>query len=356
MSSAAAYDRLANAIRQSGQEQPGAVPDIGEMLRLAVLAASSHNTQPWKFVVGSASVTILPDYARRCPVVDPDDAHLFKSLGCAAENLVLAAAAQGFAAEPHVDARRDRIDIQLRPDAAARAGELYRAITRRQCVRTAYDGRPLEAPALAKLTQAGAGPGVRTLMLTSPEQKAAVSEFVRRGNLMQLTDRAFRRELLSWIRFNPAAAIRHGDGLAGRASGQPGLPDGLGSLLAGLILSARRQAARDAAHIRSSAGIAVIVSTGNDKAAWFEAGRAGQRFTLQATALEIRTAFINQPIEVPLLRDEFAHWLKLDGRHAALVLRFGHGPTMPFSLRRPLDTVIVADAGCGPDGVSGNAG
>jgi hypothetical protein len=27
---------------------------------------------------------ILPDLSRRCPAVDPDDHHLFVSLGCAA--------------------------------------------------------------------------------------------------------------------------------------------------------------------------------------------------------------------------------------------------------------------------------
>lgn len=47
------------------------------------------------FSIGANSIAIHPDFTRRCPVVDPDDAHLFKSLGCAAENVPLAAAAQG---------------------------------------------------------------------------------------------------------------------------------------------------------------------------------------------------------------------------------------------------------------------
>lgn len=59
------------------------------------LAASSHNTQPWKFAVEPGRIVILPDLSRRCPAVDPDDHHLFASLGCAAENLVLAAQAVG---------------------------------------------------------------------------------------------------------------------------------------------------------------------------------------------------------------------------------------------------------------------
>jgi hypothetical protein len=37
----------------------------------------------------------LPDLSRRCPAVDPDDHHLYASLGCAAENLLLAAQTVG---------------------------------------------------------------------------------------------------------------------------------------------------------------------------------------------------------------------------------------------------------------------
>lgn len=73
-------------------------PSLLEFVRMATLAANSHNTQPWKFLLGSNSVRILPDYARRTEVVDPDDHHLCISLGCAAENLAQAAKAHGRAA------------------------------------------------------------------------------------------------------------------------------------------------------------------------------------------------------------------------------------------------------------------
>ena len=70
-----------------------------EIVRYATLAPSSHNTQCWRFTIDSHRVTIRPDFARRCPSVDPDDHHLFVSLGCATENLVQAAAAIGLHAD-----------------------------------------------------------------------------------------------------------------------------------------------------------------------------------------------------------------------------------------------------------------
>ncbi len=61
--------------------------NVREMVRAATLAANSHNTQPWHFRVGTDRIDIVPDLSRRTPVVDPDDHHLFASLGCATENL-----------------------------------------------------------------------------------------------------------------------------------------------------------------------------------------------------------------------------------------------------------------------------
>src|SRR5260370_12004875 len=70
-------------------------PTMRDIIAYATLAASGHNTQPWRFRLSEGLIEILPDLSRRTPVVDPDDHHLFASLGCAAENLALAAAARG---------------------------------------------------------------------------------------------------------------------------------------------------------------------------------------------------------------------------------------------------------------------
>src|SRR5829696_7578988 len=59
-------------------------------LRYAVLAPSSHNSQPWLFYVDGNAVEIYADHTRRLPVVDPDDRELVMSCGAALYNLRLA--------------------------------------------------------------------------------------------------------------------------------------------------------------------------------------------------------------------------------------------------------------------------
>jgi hypothetical protein len=62
---------------------------------------------------------------------------------------------------------------------------------------------------------------------------------------------------------------------------------------------------------------------------------------LEATALGLRTAFINQPVEVSAVRRQFATFLGMAARRPDLVLRLGRGPLMPRSLRRPVQQVLV---------------
>lgn len=317
---------------------------LRELVRCATLAPSSHNTQCWRFRMGGDWIAILPDLSRRCPVVDPDDHHLFVSLGCAAENVVQAARAYGLAARVQVlPPPRASVRIGLEP-CRARTGPLVQAIAERQCSRSEYDGRPLPPAELALLESAGAGAGVRAVLLTTHGAMRQVQRFVVQGNTAQLRDPAFVRELKSWIRFNDTEAVARGDGLAGRPSGNPSAPRWLGSLLFSRLLRVDRENAKIARQVRSSAGIAVFVSDGGpgDAAQWVEAGRCYQRFALQATALGVRNAFLNQPVEQAPLRREFAQALGLGQGRPELVVRFGRGPLMPRSLRRPLEAVIEA--------------
>lgn len=314
---------------------------LKDLVRYGTLAASSHNTQCWRFQVGEQSITILPDLSRRCPVVDPDDHHLYVSLGCAAENILQAAKAHGLAGQVTFEgAEAGSVHLTFAP-CEPETNALAEAIPHRQCSRTEYDGQPLTPEELDRLTAASTGNGVRVVMLTNPAELALVEEFVVRGNTAQLKKTAFVKELISWIRFNRAEAERKGDGLYSAASGNPSLPRWLGRLILPLVLKPKPENEKCARQLRSSAGVAVFVSEPSDPAHWVEVGRCYERFALQATALGICNAFLNQPVEEAALRPEFAEALKLGAGRPDLVVRFGRGPEMPRSPRRPVDAVLV---------------
>ena len=316
-------------------------PAMRDFIRYATLAPNGHNTQPWRFQANEQQISIVPDFARRTPIVDPDDHHVFVSLGAAAENLSLACAARGRPGETSFSANGGDSVVFTFSVGAAPEPALFGAIARRQSTRADYDGRAVSATDLQILAKAAETPGVDLVLITDRPQMYRARDLVLAGNSAQLADPAFVSELKSWIRFSPSQAMTSGDGLFAAASGNPALPDWLGPSLFAMVLKPDADNDKYARQIRSSSGLAVFVSERDDKEHWVRAGRACQRFALQATALGMKLAFINQPVEVARLRPELAALVGLPGRRPDIVMRFGYGPTLPFSARRPVEAVLA---------------
>ena len=341
-SSADGYEDAAARTWRHGRLAAGdQVTLLHELVRYATLAPSSHNTQCWKFRLGDGAISILPDLARRCPAVDPDDHHLYVSLGCAAENLIQAALANGLKGHAGFDAAGgNALRVALEPT-SPEVTALFEAIPERQTTRGEYDGQPIARQELRLLETAGTGSGVQVILLTERQAMESVLEYVVQGNTTQMNDPAFVEELKRWIRFSGDEAVRTGDGLYAASSGNPPLPTWLGNLLFGLFFTPRSENDKDAKHVRSSAGLAIFVSDTPGPAQWVEVGRCYERFALQSAALGIRNAMLNQPVEVPALRPQFATFLGVGTRRPDLVVRFGRGPKLPASLRRPVTAVLA---------------
>lgn len=336
MGSSRDYEAAVRAMRRT----LAAHPEAPEIVRYAALAASGHNTQPWTFGVEQGRITLQPDFGRRTPVVDSDDHHLFASLGCASANLVVAAAARGQQGDLAFDDTDQGRIVFAHGPSAPRYSALFDAIPRRQSTRSLFDGRSVSPAALDILSAAAAVPGVDVVLIDDRRRLDQIRDLVVEGNSAQMADPAFVRELKAWLRFNPRQAIRAGDGLYSAASGNPILPDWLGPPAFDLFVTARSENDKYARQLRSSSGVAVFVGLKNDREHWMRAGHACQRFALQATALGLKHAFINQPVEVAALRPELASLVGLPGRRPDIVMRFGYAANLPYSPRRPVETIM----------------
>lgn len=331
------YQAAAASIRATLAE----IPDMQQLIRYATLAPNGHNSQPWRFSINGGLASIVPDLSRRTPVVDPDDHHLFVSLGCAAENLLIAGAAHGRPGQMlFLNADGGRIDIGLERGAAEKSA-LYDAIPKRQSTRSVYDGRAVSAEDLQILEAASKVDGVSLLLITDKPRREAILEQVVAANTRQMDDPAFVGELKKWVRFNADEALAKRDGLFGPVSGNPTAPSFVGRTLFSQFLDTEVENDKYAKYIRSSPGIAVFVGDKADKDHWVKVGRSFQRFALQATALGLRHAHINQPVEDVKIRSQFASLLGEPDKRPDLVLRFGYAPEMPMSLRRAVTDVLI---------------
>lgn len=318
------------------QEMATPLSGIADLVRHATLAANGHNTQAWRFQPTGRSIRILPDFDRGTPVVDPDHHHVYASLGCAAENLSLAARAAGFSGEVLAQGGAG-LEVALEPG-PAETTPLFDAIPERRSTRALYDGQPAPAEVTARLVETAGAVGVEAVHF-APDRQEPLVELVVSGNAAQMADPGFRAELKSWLRFNPRAAARTRDGLFSAGSGNPVLPSWLGPVMYDLFFDAEAENAKYAAQMRSSAGTLVLLAPGDDPAGWAAAGRAAERVMLQAAVDGLKVAFVNQAVEDPPSRQALMALIGTD-RRPSLVLRYGRGPDMPPSLRRPVSAVM----------------
>lgn len=316
-------------------------PAMKNLAHAATLAANGHNAQPWKFRLQGRVIEILPDFSRRTLIVDPDDHHLYISLGCAAENLAIAARANGYSPEVRiVNGTETILEIDIKSGTVASA-DLYKAIPFRQSTRSVYDGQPVSNSDIGQLKTAAQVSGVSVLIITDSSDRDKITEFVVEGNSAQMDSSDFVAELKKWLRFSPNQALSSRDGLFSACSGNPVVPEWMGNLVFDMFFKKESENDKYRDHIRSSSGIAVFIGDQQDPEHWIKVGRSFQRFALQATAMGIRNAHINQPIEVPRIRSEFASWLGSPQILPDLIVRFGRAPALPMSLRRSPDQVIV---------------
>ena len=312
-----------------------------ELVRYATLAPNGHNTQPWKFAIKENAIQIHPDYSRHLPVVDSSDRELWISLGCALENLVVASQALGYESEvisPSSDA--DYIEVKLQEGKTINSTPLFNAILERQCTRSLYNGLPLPNAELDLIQSLQFDPGIEIHLLTASHQIEATLEYIKAGDRRQYSDQAFIDELVAWLRFNKAELFETLDGLYSRCSGNPEVPRWLGKMFV-TTESVEQQVQTDEKNVRSSSGLFVIATERDDKQAWINTGRAFERLALTLTTLNIRSAVMNQPIEVPDLRAEFQSYLNIGASQPQFLLRFGYADSMPRSLRRPVDQVLM---------------
>jgi len=184
---------------------------LARAVEQAVLAPSSHNTQPWLFRIDGESLELYADRARGLRVNDPDDRELTVSCGAALLNARVAAEHAGAALEVELLPDGDGGDLLARARLAGGSSadaRLFAAIADRRTYRRPFSDRAVPADALARLEEAAAAEGA-WLDVLDGRRRAELVSLVAEGDRTQFADPRWRRELASWMR-----SRRAGDGLA----------------------------------------------------------------------------------------------------------------------------------------------
>jgi nitroreductase len=202
------------------------------LVRAAILAASAVNTQPWLFKVTASSIELYADKRRNTGAFDPYLRELHISLGCALENLMLAAEANGYNATVSiVPGKLNDIPANPGTDLVARVSlepgerkerELYNAIPRRHTNRFPFDAqRPVSQDFVAELNRAASDEtDVKLFLFTADEDRRKVVDVLGNGAAGLSSYPDMFRGSARWFR-DWNATQRAGDGLTIDDFGQP---------------------------------------------------------------------------------------------------------------------------------------
>lgn len=313
----------------------------------AILAPSSHNTQPWKFNVSGDQIDIYADKSRWLQIADADQRELHISLGCALENLLVAA--EHFGYETNVTypnegdlAARVRLEQKSLParipaQVPARDLRLIDAIVARKTNRNAYPDRPVAESDLQKLLDSAReftkDQSIRFYLTSDPEIRNKFRDLQIVADQTQYADADYKAELGHWL----------GQGVLGPTGIQA-----LASQLAVVFLDVGPEETRKDAELVNSTPVLCFISTGeNGSVSQIKAGQAFERFWLEATALGISLQPMSQTLEVPKTKAELTESLSDIGgpgysgylQHA---FRLGYAePVEEHSPRRAISEVLI---------------
>jgi hypothetical protein len=344
MTTAVARKRDGDPWSVRAEEFPARAPRAEQfafLLNYAVLAPSSHNTQPWRFCVTDEFVELYADRTRGLPVVDPDDRELLISCGAALLHLRIAMRYFGLTDVVEVLPTSDAdLLARVRADAGRPTSPeiqaMFLSIQRRRTNRQAFEPREVPDSLLVDVQAAARKQAASLMVVRGDYRRTALVDLIAAGDRAQLSNKSFRRELAAWVRPNHSDAS---DGVPGYGFGFSDVVALTGPFVIRTFDLGNFQAARDRELAEGSPVLAVLTTTGDLPVNWIAAGQALARVLLLARASRVWASFLNQPIEVESLRTQVREALDADG-YPQLILRMGYAADVRPTPRRAIEDVM----------------
>jgi len=311
------------------------------LLQYAILAPSGPNNQPWKFSINDNEITLMADFSRTLPDVEPTNRTMYMSLGCVLANLLIAGEHFGMGYE--VERFPDGVDAETIATISFKEGaestkfpDLFDVMTERHTNRGAYYDQPIEADVQQKLKDVTNIGIFRLDLLTDNEGKAKMAEILGKSHKIQLGNKAFRKDLARWIRSNKEDAW---DGLPGYAFGYTDFESYFGQFIFGTFDTSESRAQKEMGLMNASPAVGVMSSEAEDKNVWVEAGLQFEKLFLTATKAGVRFDLFSQPVAIDELRQEMKELLGVD--YPQVLIRMGYAPPAKHTPRRLVDMVLV---------------
>jgi hypothetical protein len=215
------------------REDPATAGLLGAV-REATLAASPHNTQPWRFRVSDNQIELFADASRNIGAIDPLLREMHIGIGCALENLLMAAEKVGFRVSQLANDDQTGSEliasVSFRP-CALREPMLAKAIAYRHTNRGPYQAnRTIPASLVDEMSRLNTEPGAIRLKFWT-ESPGRIRDLMIAAAEAVVADREQSRDSAKWFRGSRAAIELHRDGTTIEAQGLSPLMTAVAKLL-----------------------------------------------------------------------------------------------------------------------------
>jgi hypothetical protein len=322
----------------------GTVQDqLAFCLNYAVLAPSIHNTQPWSFRLVDDAVEVCLDRTRALPVTDPFGREMTISGGAALMNLNVALNHFGYeswvqyAPEPETPDLIARVRVGRARVPGHQDQTLFRSIRRRRTVRRPFQARPVPRELQRRMIWIAMEHGAWLHFADSTADRASIRGLIEQAHEIKGRDDAYQAErtqppgLIDSVRGNGGPVINSQNGNeAAHATGEMGSPE---------ILTGQEWITRERRLLDASPVLVVLGSGTDSPEEWVRTGEALQHILLHATSVGLSASFLNQPCQIPELREQLR---EMTGRSGPpqLLLRMGYARSSKPTPRRPVGEVL----------------
>jgi nitroreductase len=309
-------------------------------------APSLHNAQPWRFRVDRDHVDVLLDRTRLIPVADPKSRQAHLGLGAAAYLLRLALSTKDRSVEmvpwpdPGDPDRVARLTVGGRHAATPEDHRLLAAVPARRTVRTPFSTTTVPVPLQVAWRDHAETEGAGLRWVAAPGERVGVAALVAAAERLQQRDPAYLAELDRWT---SSGRLRAGAGVPPSAFGVTAAAGHAAEFpLRDFAGGTRTIPPRAEGPLEAHPVVAVLHTSTDRPEDWLCAGQALMRVLLAAAAEGYAASYLNQPLELPGLRQQLRDELRLDG-WPQLILRLGRpaGPLPPPTPRRQASELLV---------------
>lgn len=319
-----------------------------EILSLASLAPSGHNTQPWTVKYLEPYHWIIGgDKNRWLPAADPTQRETILSIGTFIQNLEYAAANAGYNCQFNILAANnqaeDIVEVKLIQTGSASAFDIAK-IKNRRTVRSIYLGDSLKKEDADYLFSDE--PDYFRFISNNAKEYNYLNEQTIEANRIQSYRDVAQTELSEWIRFSSADAEKYRDGLTTAGMEIEGLS---GWAVRNFYdqTNVMKNSFRDRSvdkvktQVSQSAGWLIITSKDSSTATLLETGKRMQRLLLKVRDKGIALHPMTQILEEPSTNQTVNQSVGISD-HIQFILRLGYLKNYPppVSLRRPVDWFV----------------